>query len=57
MPDENASLSSPGGSASPGPGANTRRVLARLSEAESLELLARVGLGRLLYTSRYGRLD
>jgi Pyridoxamine 5'-phosphate oxidase len=54
MPDENANLSSPGGSASPGPGANTRRVLASLSEAESLELLASVGLGRLVYSSRYG---
>jgi Pyridoxamine 5'-phosphate oxidase len=56
MPDENANLSSPGGSASPGPEANTRRVLARLSEAESLELLASVGLGRLVYSSRYGQM-
>jgi Pyridoxamine 5'-phosphate oxidase len=56
MPDENANLSSPGGSASPGPGANTRRVLVRLSEAESLELLASVGLGRLVYSSRYGQM-
>jgi nitroimidazol reductase NimA-like FMN-containing flavoprotein (pyridoxamine 5'-phosphate oxidase superfamily) len=54
MPDENANLSSPGGSDSPDPGANTQRVLARLSDAESLELLASVGLGRLVYTSRYG---
>jgi hypothetical protein len=54
MPDENADLSSPGGSASSGPGANKRRVLARLNEAESLELLASVALGRLVYSSRYG---
>jgi pyridoxamine 5'-phosphate oxidase-like protein len=52
MPDENANLGSPGGSASPG--ANTRRVLVPLSEADSLELLAGVGLGRLVYSSRYG---
>jgi nitroimidazol reductase NimA-like FMN-containing flavoprotein (pyridoxamine 5'-phosphate oxidase superfamily) len=44
MPDENANLDSPGG----------RRALVSLSEAESLELLAGVGLGRLVYSSRYG---
>jgi Pyridoxamine 5'-phosphate oxidase len=54
MPDENADLGPPGGSASRGPGANTQRVLVPLSEAESLELLAGVGLGRLVYSSRYG---
>jgi Pyridoxamine 5'-phosphate oxidase len=54
MPDEKANLSSPGGSASPGPGANILRVLAPLSEAESLELLAGAGLARLVYSSRYG---
>jgi len=54
MPDENANLDSPGGAASPGLGANTQRVLVPLSEAESLELLASVGLGRLVYSSRYG---
>jgi Pyridoxamine 5'-phosphate oxidase len=54
MPDENANLDSPGDPASPGLGANTRRALMPLSEAESLELLAGVGLGRLVYSSRYG---
>jgi nitroimidazol reductase NimA-like FMN-containing flavoprotein (pyridoxamine 5'-phosphate oxidase superfamily) len=34
--------------------AGARRVLERLGEAESLELLASGGLGRLVYTSRYG---
>jgi nitroimidazol reductase NimA-like FMN-containing flavoprotein (pyridoxamine 5'-phosphate oxidase superfamily) len=34
--------------------AGARRVLERLGEAESLELLATGGLGRLVYTSRYG---
>jgi hypothetical protein len=50
MPDD----SSPGGSASPDPDAQERRVLERLSEAESMGLLAGGGLGRLVYTSRYG---
>ena len=54
MRDEKANLSSPSGSASPDPGANIWRVLARLTEAESLELLAHGGLGRLVYNSRYG---
>jgi Pyridoxamine 5'-phosphate oxidase len=54
MPDETANLSSPGDSASPGPGAIPRRALVSVSEAESLELLASVGLGRLVYSSRYG---
>jgi Pyridoxamine 5'-phosphate oxidase len=54
MPDDKANLSSPSGSAPPDPGANTWRVVAPLSEAESLELLATAGLGRLVYNSRYG---
>jgi Pyridoxamine 5'-phosphate oxidase len=54
MPEDEADVGSPGGSASPGPGAGARRVLERLGEAESLELLAGGGLGRLVYTSRYG---
>ena len=53
MPDDNADLSPPGGSASPGPGADARR-LERLSDAESLELLASAGFGRLVYSGRYG---
>ena len=54
MPDDKAGLSSPSGSASPGPGASARRVLERLSQAECMELLADGGVGRLAYTSRYG---
>jgi hypothetical protein len=54
MPDDKAGPGSPGSSAPPGPGAGARRVLERLGEAESLELLASGGLGRLVYTSRYG---
>jgi hypothetical protein len=55
MPDDKADPSSPGGSASPGPGAGAPRKLELLSEAESLELLASGGLGRLVYnSSRYG---
>jgi nitroimidazol reductase NimA-like FMN-containing flavoprotein (pyridoxamine 5'-phosphate oxidase superfamily) len=54
MPDDEADLSSPGGSASPDPGASARRVLERLSEAECMEMLANGGMGRLAYTSRYG---
>ncbi len=52
MPDNEADLSSPGGSASPGTGA--RRVVDLLDEAECWELLAGGGLGRLVYNSRYG---
>jgi hypothetical protein len=47
MPDDN-------GSASPRPGAGARRVLEHLSDAASMELLASGGLGRLIYSSRYG---
>ena len=54
MPDDEAGLGSPSGSASPGTGAHGRRELERLDEAESLELLADGGMGRLVFTSRYG---
>jgi Pyridoxamine 5'-phosphate oxidase len=54
MADDKADPSSPGGSASPGRGAGAWRELERLVEAECLELLASGGLGRLVYTSRYG---
>lgn len=54
MPDDKADPSSPGGSASPGPDEDPRRVMELLSEAESMELLAGGGLGRLVYNSRYG---
>jgi hypothetical protein len=54
MPDDEADLGSPSGSASPDPGARARRVVERLGEAECMELLASVGVGRLVYDSRYG---
>ena len=56
MADEETDLSSPSGSASPGPGVGARRVAEILSEAECMELLASegVGVGRLVYNSRYG---
>jgi Pyridoxamine 5'-phosphate oxidase len=54
MADGEAELSSPGGSASSGPGAGAWRVLEPLGEAESMELLASRGFGRLVYSSRYG---
>ena len=54
MSDDGADLSSPGGSASPGPGVRGWRVLELLDEAECLELLASARLGRLIYTTRYG---
>ena len=54
MPDDKADLSSSTGSASPDPGVSARRVLAPLSEAECMQLLASGGLGRLVYNSRYG---
>ena len=54
MPHDEADLSSPGDTAPADPGAGDRRVLERLGEAESMELLAGAGLGRLVYTSRYG---
>lgn len=48
MPDDEADLNSPSGSASPGPGADAWPVAERMSEAESMELLASEGLGRLV---------
>jgi nitroimidazol reductase NimA-like FMN-containing flavoprotein (pyridoxamine 5'-phosphate oxidase superfamily) len=54
MPDDEADLGSPSGSGSPGPGVNARRVVERLGETECLELLATGGVGRLVFTSRYG---
>jgi hypothetical protein len=54
MPEDEAGLRSPSDSDSPGPGADARRVVERLSEAECMALLATVRLGRLVYTSRYG---
>ena len=54
MPDDEADLSSPSGSASPNPGVSARRVLEPLSEAECMQLLASGGVGRLVYNSRYG---
>ena len=53
-PDDKADPSSPSGSPPPDPGANLWRVLERLTEAECMELLANGGLGRLVYTNRYG---
>jgi nitroimidazol reductase NimA-like FMN-containing flavoprotein (pyridoxamine 5'-phosphate oxidase superfamily) len=56
MPDDEADVSSPGGSASADPGVGGRRVAEQLSEAECMELLAGagVGIGRLVYNGRYG---
>lgn len=54
MPENEADLSSASGSVSPGPVVSARRVLERLSDAECMELLANGGVGRLVYTSRYG---
>jgi hypothetical protein len=54
MPDDEADPSSSSGSARPDPRASAWRVLDRLSGAECMELLANGGLGRLVYTSRYG---
>ena len=54
MPDDEAGLRSPGGSASPDRGARARRVVERLGEAECMELLASERVGRLVYDSRYG---
>jgi signal transduction histidine kinase len=47
MPDDEADLSSPSGSASPDPGMSAWRVLEPLSEAECMQLLANGGVGRL----------
>jgi len=54
MPEDDVGPGSASGSASPGPGAGAGRVLERLSDAECMELLADGGVGRLVYTSRYG---
>jgi hypothetical protein len=56
MADEEAGRSSSSGSALPGPGVGVRLVREALSEAECMELLASagVGVGRLVYNSRYG---
>jgi hypothetical protein len=54
MPHDEAGPGSAGGSASPDPGVDARRVVELLSEAESLALLAGERLARLVYTSRYG---
>ena len=54
MPDNKADLSSPGGSAPRVPEAGARRLLERLSDAESLDLLATVRLGRLVYNGPSG---
>src|SRR5690242_6350033 len=55
MPDDKPDPSSPSGSAPPGPGADAWRVLERLSEAACMELLVTgSGVGRLVYTNRYG---
>jgi len=54
MPDDEADFSSPSGSASPHPEAKARRVLESLDEAECMALLANGGVGRLVFTSRYG---
>jgi nitroimidazol reductase NimA-like FMN-containing flavoprotein (pyridoxamine 5'-phosphate oxidase superfamily) len=49
-----ASPGSSGGSASPGAGVSTRRVVERLDEAACTELLSAGRIGRLVYNSRYG---
>ena len=54
MAHDEAGPGSAGGSASPDPGVEARRVVELLSEAESLALLAGGRLARLVYTSRYG---
>jgi Pyridoxamine 5'-phosphate oxidase len=54
MPDDEADLSSPRGAAPPDPGVSARRMLERLGEAECMALLADGGVGRLVFTSRYG---
>src|SRR5260370_17663906 len=48
-----ADPSSPGGSASPGAGVSSRRVVEQLDEAACLELLSTGRIGRLIYNSRY----
>ena len=54
MPDDNADLGSPGGSAPPGAEIGARRVVERLDEASCMELLSAGRIARLIYNSRYG---
>ena len=54
MPDNEADLSSPSGPDSGDSRVSARRMLEPLGQAESMELLADGGLGRLVFTSRYG---
>jgi len=54
MPDDEADLSSSRGAASPDRRVHPRRVLERLDEPECIALLADRGVGRLVFTSRYG---
>jgi hypothetical protein len=54
MPDDEADLGSPSGSASAGPRRSAGRVVEHLGEAECMELLAGGGVGRLAYNSRWG---
>ena len=49
-----ADPSSPGGSASPGAGVSSRRLVEQLDEVACLELLSTGRIGRLIYNSRYG---
>jgi hypothetical protein len=54
MPDDNADLSFPGGSAPSGAETGGRRVVERLDEASCRELLSAGRIARLIYNSRYG---
>src|SRR5690348_12546452 len=54
MPDDNADLRSPSGSASPGAEMGGRRVVERLDEPACMELLGAGRIARLIYNSRYG---
>src|SRR6185312_4984987 len=54
MPDDNADLSSPSGSASPGAEMGGRRGVERLDEPACMELLGAGRIARLIYNSRYG---
>ena len=54
MPDDEADFSSPSGSGPPDPGVSARRVLERLDDAGCMDLLADRGVGRLVFTTRYG---
>jgi nitroimidazol reductase NimA-like FMN-containing flavoprotein (pyridoxamine 5'-phosphate oxidase superfamily) len=54
MPDDEADLGSLRGGASPGREVSAPRMLEHLDEAECMALLADGGMGRLVFTSRYG---